>query len=56
MPSKAPAPADTAPTPELVVVEPFPGHVRGDLITDPDEVRAILDGAWSSHVVQRATA
>lgn len=56
MPSKEPQPAQTEPTPELVVVEPFPGHARGDLIVDPVKVSDILAGPWSAHVVQRAAA
>jgi hypothetical protein len=29
----------------LVVIHPFANYVRGDRITDPDEISKIIDGA-----------
>ena len=35
----------------LTVTNPFGGHALGDRITDPAEVKAILAGEHSQHVV-----
>lgn len=38
---------------ELVVVEPFAGYEKGDVISDPDEVEALVD---HPNIVKRASA
>ena len=36
----------------LVVTNPFGGRDRGDRITDPKEINAVLAGEHAHHVVQ----
>ena len=40
----------------LTVTNPFGGHALGDRITDPAEVKEILAGEHSQHVVQTVPA
>jgi hypothetical protein len=39
----------------LVVVRPFGGLARGDLITDPNRIGDILAGEHAAHVVRVCT-
>ncbi len=41
---------------QLVVVQPFGAHLRGDRVTDADQVAAILAGDLARHVVAVAVA
>lgn len=36
----------------LVVTNPFGGHEKGDQITDPDQIKEILEGEHAHHVVR----
>lgn len=40
----------------LIVSNPFGGRDRGDRITDPDEIAAVLAGEHAHHVIQTAHA
>jgi hypothetical protein len=40
---------------KLVVVKPFAGLARGDVITDKDRIDAILKGENALHVVRVAS-
>ncbi|WP_174247813.1 hypothetical protein [Acidisoma sp. S159] len=40
---------------KLVVVKPFAGLARGDVITDKDRIDAILKGENALHVVRVTT-
>lgn len=39
---------------KLIVITPFADYQRGDEITDPDTVRAILESEHAAHVVKVA--
>jgi len=39
---------------ELVVIEPFNGYQKGDIITDVNAINEILDSEQSGHVVKKA--
>ena len=41
---------------ELVVIEPFNGYQKGDIITDTNTVNEILESEWSAHVVKKAAS
>jgi hypothetical protein len=41
--------------PDLIVREPFAGYSRGASISDPAEVKAILDGPNAHHVIAVAS-
>ena len=39
---------------ELVVVEDFLGHVKGQIITEAEKVKELLESEWQSHFVKKA--
>lgn len=41
---------------ELVVLESFLGHVKGDVISEAEKVSALLESEWVSHFVKRPKA
>lgn len=46
---------NTAPAPEmeLVVKESFSEYHKGDIITDPEKIAALLASEWSDHVIKK---
>ena len=38
---------------ELVVVENFLGHAKGDVISEPGEVEELIDSEWQGNFVKR---
>lgn len=48
--------AEAAVEHELVVVESFLGYVRGDVISEVEKVKELLESEWSAHFVKRQKA
>ena len=41
---------------ELVVIENFLDHVKGDIVTDAKTIEGYLDSEWQNHFVKKAVA
>lgn len=41
---------------ELVVVEPFGGFEKGEIITDTDKIAELVGGEYEHHFVKKAKA
>lgn len=38
---------------ELVVVEGFLGYVKGQIITEAEKIKELLESEWSAHFVKK---
>lgn len=41
---------------ELVVIENFLDHVKGDIVTEAKKIESYLDSEWQNHFVKKAVA
>ncbi len=39
---------------ELVVINPFPGYEKGQIISDAETIEKILEGDWAHNVIKKA--
>lgn len=56
MPKEALDTVESAVEHELVVVEAFAGRIKGEVISDAETVKSLLESEWSAHFVKRLKA
>lgn len=44
---------ETAVEHQLVVVEGFLGYVKGQIITEAEKVKELLESEWQNHVIKK---